>query len=188
MGAFNCQGAGWDPEERRIRGYPHCYKPVAGGVHVSDIEWDQAAEAAGGMGGAEEYAVYLSQQKKLLLSSPKSEPIEITLSPSSFEIFTFSPVRLLHGGARFAAVGLAGMLNSGGAILEMAEVAGGGGSVGVKVKGTGTFLAFSSEKPREMSLNGLAVGFEWLADDGKLTVLLPWKEEDGGVSELVFKY
>ncbi|CAA7388257.1 unnamed protein product [Spirodela intermedia] len=188
VGTFNCQGGGWDPEERRIRGYPHCYKPVAGGVHVSDVEWDQAAEAAGGMGSAEEYAVYLSQQKKLLLSSPKTEPIEITLLPSSFEIFTLSPVRRLHGGARFAAVGLAGMFNSGGAILEMAEVAAGGGSVRVKVKGGGTFLAFSSEKPREVSLNGLVVGCEWLAGDGKLTVRLPWKEEDGGVSDLSFTY
>ncbi|PIN15568.1 Galactinol--raffinose galactosyltransferase [Handroanthus impetiginosus] len=44
VGAFNCQGAGWDPKERRIKGYPQCYKPLSGSVHMNDIEWDEKNE------------------------------------------------------------------------------------------------------------------------------------------------
>ncbi|KAG0480024.1 hypothetical protein HPP92_010882 [Vanilla planifolia] len=53
LGAFNCQGAGWDPKARRIKGFPDCYKPISGTFHVKDIEWDQNEEAAA-MGKASE--------------------------------------------------------------------------------------------------------------------------------------
>ncbi|RXH74591.1 hypothetical protein DVH24_029312 [Malus domestica] len=60
IGGFNCQGAGWDPKEQRIKGFPDCYKPIHCSVHVSDIEWDQNLELAH-MGKAEEYIVHLNQ-------------------------------------------------------------------------------------------------------------------------------
>ena len=63
IGAFNCQGAGWDPKEQRIKGHSQCYKPMSGTVHVFDIEWDQKIEAAQ-MGKSEEYIVYLNQTEE----------------------------------------------------------------------------------------------------------------------------
>ncbi|MCD7450018.1 hypothetical protein HAX54_003074 [Datura stramonium] len=88
IGAFNCQGAGWDPKEKRIRGYSNCYKPMTGSVHVHDIEWDQLKEASE-MGKTEEYAVYLNQAEKLFLTKAASDTIPMSLEPSNFEIFSF---------------------------------------------------------------------------------------------------
>uniref|UniRef100_A0A6N2NEF2 Galactinol--sucrose galactosyltransferase n=1 Tax=Salix viminalis TaxID=40686 RepID=A0A6N2NEF2_SALVM len=118
IGAFNCQGAGWDPKEQRIKGYSECYKPISGSVHVTDIEWDQKKEAAR-MRQAEEFIVYLSQAEELLHASPQSEAIQITIQPSSFEIFSFVPVKKLGAGIDFAPVGLTDMFNSGGTIQDL---------------------------------------------------------------------
>ncbi|XLU60033.1 hypothetical protein S245_019242 [Arachis hypogaea] len=181
IGAFNCQGAGWDPKEHTFRGFPECYKAVEGSVHVSEVEWDQKDETVH-MGNAEEYAVYHNQAKKLHLMTPKSEPIRFTLQPSTFELFSFVAVTKLSGrnNIKFAPIGITNMFNNVGTIQELEYV-----EIGakVKVKGGGNFLAYSNESPKKFQLNGVDVPFEWLPD-GKLTVNLPWIQEDGGVSDL----
>jgi stachyose synthetase len=190
IGAFNCQGAGWDPKEQRIKGYSECYKPMSGSVHVSDIEWDQKIEAAQ-MGKAEEYIVYFNQSAELLLTTSKSDPIQITIQPSSFELFSFVPVKKLGPAAvKFAPIGLTNMFNSGGTIQELEyikSVAAAEESVEIKVKGGGNFLAYSSGSPKKCLLNGAEVAFEWLAS-GKLTLNLPWVEEAGGISDVTFVF
>lgn len=187
VGAFNCQGAGWDSKERRIKGHSECYKPMSGSVHVSDIEWDQKEEAAE-MGKAEEYAVYLNQEDKLLLAKTMSDAIQITIRPSSFEIFSFVPIKNLGPTNKFAPIGLTNMFNSEGTIksLNYAEN-GAGATVKIEVKGKGNFLAFSSGSPRKCYLNGAEVGFEWSADF-RLDLSMPWIEEAGGISEVIFVF
>lgn len=183
IGAFNCQGAGWDTKLHKFRGFPECYKPVCGSVHVSEIEWDQKKEAAH-MGEAKEYIVYMSQAEELSLMTPDSEPLKITMQPSTFELFSFVPVTKLKNNIMFAPIGLTNMFNSGGTIQEMACTMDG---VRLKVKGEGTFLAFSSESPMKCQLNGADVAFEWLPV-GKLRLNLAWDEEAGGVSSLELFY
>ncbi|KAK7259185.1 hypothetical protein RIF29_24785 [Crotalaria pallida] len=184
IGAFNCQGGGWDPKLHALRGFSECYKPISGSVHVTEVEWDQKKEAAY-MGKAEEYIVYLNQTEELLFMTPKSEPIQFTIQPSTFELYSFVPITKLGGGSiKFAPIGLTNMLNSGGTIqeLEYAER-----SAKVKVKGGGNFLAYSSETPKKVLLNGSEVSFKWLVD-GKLILKLPWIEEAGGVSDVEFSF
>ncbi|KAM7526975.1 hypothetical protein LguiB_030385 [Lonicera macranthoides] len=183
IGAFNCQGAGWDSKEQRIKGYSECYKPMLGSIHVGDIEWDQDKEAMA-MGEAEEYAVYLNQAEKLVLTMPSSDAIRITIQPSAFEIFSFVPVTGFGQAYKFAPIGLTNMFNSGGTIREF-EYSDSG--VKIKVKGGGDFLAYSSSPPKKCYLNGEEVGFQWLAD-GKLRLNLPWVEEAGGISNLGFDF
>ena len=115
VGAFNCQGAGWDTKEQRIKGYSQFYQPISGTVRINDIEWDQMKEASE-MGQAEEYAVYLNQAEKLLLVTPESDEIYITIQPSSFEIFSFVPIMKIGMNMKFAPIGLTNMFNSGGTI------------------------------------------------------------------------
>ncbi|XP_043708105.1 LOW QUALITY PROTEIN: stachyose synthase-like [Telopea speciosissima] len=187
IGAFNCQGAGWDPKEQRIKGYSECYKQMSGSAHVNEVEWDQKKEAAE-MGGAEEFAVYLNQAEELSLITPKSDVIHMTIQPSSFEIFSFVPIKKLGHTTKFAPIGLTNMFNSGGTIQELeyyessVEI-----SVKIKVKGGGKFLAYSNESPKKCCLNGIEVSFEWFAD-GKLNLDLPWKEECGGISDVCILY
>jgi stachyose synthetase len=188
IGAFNCQGAGWDPKEQRIKGYSECYKPLSVSVHVTDIEWDQKKEAAQ-MSEADEFIVYLNQAEELLLVSPESEAVQITIQPSTFEIFSFVPIKKLGGTSiSFAPVGLANMFNSGGTIQEVeyfdseAETC-----VKIEVKGGGSFLSYSNASPKKGFLNGAEAAFEWL-DNGKLALNLPWTETAGGVSNVAFLF
>ncbi|PIA38049.1 hypothetical protein AQUCO_02900116v1 [Aquilegia coerulea] len=188
VGAFNCQGAGWDPKERRIKGYSECYKPVSGLVHISDIEWDQKTETVE-MGSAEKYAVYLTESERLSVVATTSKAIEITIQPSSFEIFSFVPIQKLSPKVKFAPIGLTNVFNCGGTIQRLEygignelEI-----SVNIKVKGGGKFLAYSSGSPKKCYLNSVEVDFNWL-EDGKLTLILSWTEECGGISDVFFLF
>lgn len=187
IGAFNCQGAGWDPKEQRIKGYSHCYKPMSGSVHVRDIEWDQKIEAAQ-MGEAEEYVVYLSQAEEMHLTTPKSDASKIIIQPSTFELFSFVPVEKLSPTIKFAPIGITDMFNSGGTIQELEySKSGAEKNVKIKVKGGGNFKAYSSVSPKKCYLNRAEVAFEWLAS-GKLILNLPWAEEVSGISDVSFAF
>lgn len=189
IGAFNCQGAGWDPKERRIKGYKQCYKPLEGSVHVTDIEWDQNLEVLE-MGYADEYAIYLSESNSLLLMNPRSDPISIVINPSSFELFTFVPIKKLEESTSFAPIGLTSMLNIGGTLQELKykeKPEFGGPSVEMKIKGQGSFLAYSNRSPNKCLVNGEEVDFEWF-DEYKLEFNVVWIEEVGGVSNVVVQF
>ncbi|KAK6120143.1 hypothetical protein DH2020_046049 [Rehmannia glutinosa] len=183
IGAFNCQGAGWDPKEQRFKGYPKCYKPLSCSIHVSDIEWDQKNEAKI-MGEAEEYVVYLSEAEKLFTASRGSDPILITVEPSTFEIFSFVPIKKLGQGVKFAPIGLTNMFNSGGTVQGLLY---GESLAKIEVKGEGNFMVYSSVLPKKSYLNGAEVVFEW-SENGKLGLNVPWYEECGGISNVTFVF
>lgn len=189
IGAFNCQGAGWDPAEHRVRGYSHCYKPVSGNVRPTDVEWGQRKDTSS-MANASEYVVYRCQSEELLLKTPNSEPIQFTLQPSTFELFTFVPVTtmMIHGGVsvRFAPIGLVNMLNCGGTVVDV-EYRGDAGQVMVKLKGAGKLLVYSDVRPKQSLVDGREAAFEW-ENGGKVMVDVTWKQEKNGVSEVVFSY
>nr|CAB3490538.1 unnamed protein product [Digitaria exilis] len=186
VGAFNCQGAGWDPAEHRVRGYSHCYKPVSGEVRPADVEWRQREDTAA-MAKAGTYAVYRCQTEELVLMTQHSEPIQFTLQPSSFELFTFAPVTNIAGATqvRFAPIGLVNLLNCGGAIVDVEYPS--GGEVRMKVKGSGKLLVHSDVKPRRSLVDDCEAEFEW-GNGGKLMVDVTWKQEKDGVSDVVFCY
>ncbi|KAK9704738.1 hypothetical protein RND81_07G008000 [Saponaria officinalis] len=184
IGAFNCQGAGWDEKEKRIKGYKECYKSMEGHVHAKDVEWDQTLQGIE-MGDAHEYAVYLHQQASLLLMPSESEPMKVVLRPSSFELFSFAPVKKLGHAVKFAPVGLTNMFNSGGTIqgLEYEDLC-----AKMKIKGAGSFLAYSTASPKVCLVNGEKVEFEWCKTRNKLVFDLAWIHEHGGVSDVIVQY
>ena len=182
IGAFNCQGAGWDPAERRIRGCAHCYKPVSGTVQPADVEWRQRDDTAA-MANAAEYAVYKHHSGELVLMTRDSDPLHFTLQPSTYEIFTFATVMLLAGGGKFAPVGVVDMLNCGGTIVDVE----GHGDVRVRVKGAGRLVVYSSARPERIVVDGREAAFEY-GDGGKLEVDVEWKQDTEGVSDVVFCY
>lgn len=138
------------------------------------------------MGDAEEFAVYLDQSGELCLLTPESHAMEITIQPSTFELLTFVPIKQLGSTTKFAPIGLTDMFNSGGTLLELEYKD--ENRVEIKVKGGGSFLAYSNESPKKCCLNGGEVGFEWLPEDGRLTLIVPWVEEAGGVSDVSFVF
>ncbi|KAF2312728.1 hypothetical protein GH714_039787 [Hevea brasiliensis] len=114
VGVFNCQGAGWYPEEHKYKAYPQSYKSMSGVVSPHDIEWEQKDFTAV-YRNTEQFTVYLHRSDNLHMVKAKDQT-KITLQPSSFEIFTISPVLKHNKRAKFAPVGLENMFNSGGAV------------------------------------------------------------------------
>ncbi|XP_050235886.1 stachyose synthase [Mercurialis annua] len=183
IGAFNCQGAGWDPKERRIKGHPDCCKPLTATIHLTDIEWDQHKNTS----PPEEYIIYLNQADKLLINS---HAIQLTLQPSSFELFSFVPIKKLGPNVQFSPVGLTNMFNNGGTIQELEYCESGNDEFTVKigVKGGGNFLAYSNVSPNKCFLNDNEIAFNWFADDGRLNLKVSWNEEMGGISKISFVF
>ncbi|KAF3500239.1 hypothetical protein F2Q69_00039478 [Brassica cretica] len=188
IGAFNCQGAGWSPKEHRFKGYKECYMSVSGTIHVSDIEWDQNPEAEGSeVIYSGDYLVYKNQSEEILFMNSKSDGMEITLKPSSFDLFSFVPVTELgSSGVRFAPLGLINMFNCVGTVQEM-EVTG-GNSILIDVKGEGSFMAYSSSVPEKCYVGDKEAEFKWEEETGKLSFYVPWVEESGGISRLSFAF
>jgi stachyose synthetase len=172
VGVFNCQGAGWYPEEHKCKAYPQFYKSISGLVSPDDVEWEQK-DLTAQFRYTQQFAIYLHKADNLQLVRSK-EQISLTVQPTSFEILTVSPVHKLNERAKFAPIGLENMFNSGGSIefLEYGfkvDIS----TVKIKVKGSGTFLSYSSEKPKEIVLNGEKVEFEW-STNGILRFGIPW--------------
>lgn len=82
--------------------------------------WEFWVRFAGGNTMAEEYVVYLNLADELLHMTLKSDPFQITIKPSSFEIFTFVPVQNVGStNNKLAPIRLKNMFNSGGTIQEL---------------------------------------------------------------------
>lgn len=172
IGVFNCQGAGWYPEEHKCKAHPECYKTISGFVSPDDVEWEQKAFTAK-FRNNELFAIYLHKAGNLHLMKA-CEKLDITLQPSTFEIVTISPVYKISKKAKFAAVGLENMLNSGGAVEFLQhKLDGKTVTVLVKIKGAGKFFAYSSVEPVKVMLNNERIKFEW-SSDGVLKFEVPW--------------
>ncbi|PSR96710.1 Galactinol--sucrose galactosyltransferase [Actinidia chinensis var. chinensis] len=171
LGTFNCQGGGWCPETRRNKSVSECSRTVTCFVSPNDIEWNTERNPISTK-GVYTFAVYFFHQKKLNLLKP-SQTLEISLQPFDYELLTVSPVKNLpRNSVQFAPIGLANMLNSGGAIQSLVcddyE-----NTVRVGIRGSGEMKAFASEQPVSCQINGVDVDFGY-DDERVVTVQVPW--------------
>ncbi|KAI4350658.1 hypothetical protein L6164_005092 [Bauhinia variegata] len=168
VGVFNCQGGGWFPEIRSNKCAAECSRLVSTKTNPNDIEWKSRKNHIP-IEQVQLFALYYFQAKKLVLSG-LSENMEISLEPFNFELITVSPVTVLPGNSvKFAPIGLANMLNTGGAIQSLAF---GQNSAEVGVRGSGELKVFASEKPRACSIDGKPVDFEY--EEGMAVIQVPW--------------
>lgn len=141
---------------------------VTSKTNPKDIEWNSGKNPIP-IEGAQGFAMYMFKSKKLSLSKP-SEDIEISLEPFHFELITVSPVAVLTGkSVQFAAIGLANMLNTGGAIQSLSLK---GDSVEVGVRGAGEMRVYASIEPRDCKIDGRDVPFEY--EERMVIVQVPW--------------
>jgi raffinose synthase len=172
LGVFNCQGGGWNREARSNKGAAEFSHLISTKISIRDIEWNSGKNPIS-IEKVQLFALYFSQAKKLLLSSP-SDREEISLEPFDFELVTVSPVIttvLASKSVQFAPVGLVNMLNTGGAVqaLEFDEAQ---NMVQVGVRGTGEMRVFASERPSACRIDGKEVDFEF---EGSMVVIqVPW--------------
>lgn len=169
---FNCQGGGWFRETRTNKCAAEFSHLVSTKTNPKDIEWNTGKNPIS-IEGVHVFALYFSQAKKLVLSSP-SDSEEISLEPFNFELITVSPVTtVLHGKSvvQFAPIGLVNMLNTGGAIQSLAFDKA-QNLVEVGVKGKGEMRVFASERPSTCRIDGKEVDFEY---EGSMVVIkVPW--------------
>lgn len=88
-------------------------------------------------------------------------------------------MRQLSNGAAFAPIGLIKMFNSGGAIKQVDYESSKAGNVGLKVRGSGTFGAYSSVRPKRITLDDVEEHeFDYEESCGLLTLGLPFPERE----------
>ncbi|KAK7271648.1 hypothetical protein RJT34_27724 [Clitoria ternatea] len=170
LGVFNCQGGGWFREIRSNKCAAEFSHAVSTKTNPKDIEWNSGKTPIS-IEGVQVFALYFSQAKKLLLSSP-SDTEEITLEPFNFELITVSPVTVLPGkSVQFAPIGLVNMLNTGGAVQSFAfdEAH---SLVEIGVRGTGEMRVFASERPSTCRIDGKVVDFE--CEGSMVIIQVPW--------------
>lgn len=109
---------------------------------------------------------------------PKDAALPITLKTREYEVFTVVPVKELSNGVKFAPIGLVKMFNSGGAVKELRYESEKEAVFDMKVRGCGLFGAYSSIRPKRISVNMEEVGFEYKEDCGLVTIELGVPEKE----------
>ncbi|GJZ75589.1 probable galactinol--sucrose galactosyltransferase 5 [Tanacetum coccineum] len=180
VGAFNCQGGGWDRESRCNKCASDCSHVVTSTISPTDVEW-QNGNSPISVDSVHAFALYKFHEKKVILAKP-SDKLEISLEPFNFELITVSPITTLgYKSVEFAPIGLVNMLNSGGAIQSVDFVS---NLVRVGVKGTGEMRVFASEKPSKCHINGEKVDFKY--EEHMVIVQVPWPATSLSTVEYVF--
>ncbi|KAM3286724.1 putative galactinol-sucrose galactosyltransferase 5 [Capsicum chacoense] len=175
VGAFNCQGGGWDREVRRNICASQYSNAVTCQAGPKDVEWKHGTNPIY-VEGIDTFVLYSFKEKKLVLAKPTGT-VRITLEPFNFELLTVSPVTVLGSkSVQFAPIGLVNMLNTGGAIQSI-ELDDEVNSVGVEIKGAGEMRIFASQKPRTCKINGEVVPFGY--EDFMVVIDVPWSNPSG---------
>lgn len=156
VGAFNCQGAGWCRVAKKNLIHDQQPGTVSGVIRAQDVE-HLARVADHGWNG--DVVVY-SHVGGEVVYLPKNALLPVTLRSREYEVFTVVPLKHLPNGASFAAIGLLGMFNSGGAVREL-RFGGEDADVELRVRGSGTVGAYSSTKPTCVAVDSKAVGFSY---------------------------
>jgi hypothetical protein len=106
-----------------------------------------------------------------------SERRSIELGERGYEVFTFVPIQ-----RGFAAVGLAHLLNSHGAVVSTTWTD--ERSVAVSLRDGGPFVAYAARRPSAVELSGASIAFEYDQGSGALRVAVP----RGGSPELRVRF
>jgi raffinose synthase len=122
IGLFNCQGSFWDSMLHQYVRVPRRAVAVEARVCAVDVP-GFGTPGPSGKYPPGDYALYCHARRSLSVV-PSRTALTLELAPGGWEVVTIVPVKRPSGrtGPAFAAIGLGGMLNSGGAVLS-SEVA-----------------------------------------------------------------
>ncbi|KAK9080715.1 hypothetical protein SSX86_000473 [Deinandra increscens subsp. villosa] len=174
VGVFNCQGAGWCKDGKKILTHDEKPSTITGVIRAKDVNylpkvadstWDGDVVVYSHLGGE---LVYL----------PKDASIPVTLKPREYEVFTVVPVSKLSSGVSFAPIGLTKMFNSGGAISELRYNMEKQGDVQLKVRGSGVFGAYSTRKPSRVIIDSNETEFGYEEGSGFVSIKLSVPEKE----------
>lgn len=183
VGAFNVQGVAWSRathENVVLDAAPHavtarvCAADVSHVSHGTDALDGAAAVAAVASGDG--HAAWLHRASRLTLLPQPSDTVELTLAHREWEVVTLAPLQQRRA-VTWAAIGLADMLNSGGAVRASELIDGAGGvQVRLVTRGAGRFVAYCWPAPTRVLIDGgdgEPLPFVWAEENGQLTLTLP---------------
>lgn len=170
IGVFNCQGAGWCRVGKKNLIHDQQPAMITGSVRAKDVDSLHSVAGDGWKGNA----ILYSHLGGEVIYLPKDTAFPVTLKSREYEVFTVVPVIELRSGASFAPIGLIKMFNSGGAVkqLRCETTEEGATVVAAKVRGSGTFGAYSSIRPKRIVVGGKDAEFGYDCSCGLVTLAL----------------
>ncbi|RZC65960.1 hypothetical protein C5167_009644 [Papaver somniferum] len=174
MGVFNCQGAGWCNVGKKNLIHEELPGTITGVIRAKDVAYLPKIAEEGWNGDTVMYS-HLGGEVVYL---PKNASLPITLRTREYEVFTVVPVKELSSQASFAPIGLIKMFNSGGAIKELKHESEKSGIVNMKVRGCGVFGAYSSVRPKRITVDLKETEFTYEEVSGFVTLTLETPKEE----------
>ncbi|KAL5972343.1 flavodoxin-like fold protein [Asimina triloba] len=174
VGVFNCQGAGWCRVGKTNLIHDHQPCTITGVVRSKDVAYLPKIADNGWNGDSVLYS-HLGGEVFYL---PKDVSLPVTLKSREYEVFTVVPVKQLSNGASFAPIGLIKMFNSGGAVKELRHEAERSSMVKMKVRGCGVFGAYSSIRPKRITVDEEEAEFTFDERFGLVSLVLRVPNEE----------
>ncbi|PWA98961.1 seed imbibition 1 [Artemisia annua] len=174
VGVFNCQGAGWCKDGKTMITHDEEPPTITGFIRAKDVNYLPKVADSTWSGDAVVYS-HIGGELVYLL---KNASIPVTLKSREYEVFTVVPVKKLSSGVSFAPIGLTKMFNSGGAIVELNYDVEKQGTVELKVRGGGTFGAYSSKRPVRVNIDSKETGFRYEEGTGLISIELSVPEKE----------
>ncbi|KAK1293491.1 putative galactinol--sucrose galactosyltransferase 1 [Acorus calamus] len=174
LGVFNCQGAGWCRVGKKNLIHDEQPGTITGVIRAKDVEYLPRVAKDGWKGNAIIYA-HLGGETVYL---PKNASLPVTLKSREYEVFTVVPVHEFSNGTSFAPIGLMKMFNSGGAVKELNYKSDKSEIVGMKVRGCDMFGAYSSTKPKRITVENKETEFIYDEGSGLVSFVLGVPEKD----------
>uniref|UniRef100_A0A5B7BDP3 galactinol--sucrose galactosyltransferase n=1 Tax=Davidia involucrata TaxID=16924 RepID=A0A5B7BDP3_DAVIN len=174
VGVFNCQGAGWCKVGKKNVIHDEQPGTITGVIGSKDVDYLPRVADDGWTGDA----ILYSHLGGELVYLPKNTSLPITLKAREYEVFTVVPVKGLSSGASFAPIGLIKMFNSGGAVKELKYESETSATVGMRVCGCGIFGAYSSVRPKRITVDAEEMEFGYEQGSGLITLALRVPKEE----------
>ncbi|XP_073306209.1 probable galactinol--sucrose galactosyltransferase 2 [Primulina huaijiensis] len=180
VGVFNCQGAGWCKTAKKTRIHDASPGTLTSSVQVTDV--DTLSQIAGSDWNG--VAIVYAHKSGEIILLPKGASLPVTLKALEYELFHFCPVKIIATDVSFAPIGLLGMFNSGGAVEQFdfhkapecdSPAA---ATVTLKVRGSGLFGVYCSQRPQKCIMDGMDAEFNYKAETGLVTLIIPVPEEE----------
>lgn len=204
VGAFHVQGVAWNFETNGNQVLDGSPAPLTATVRPHDV--DTLRRGSDSDAG---FAVWSHKSESLQVLGKGSDSITVLLEHRDFDLFTFAPIqRAFEGTVRWAPIGLANMMNSGGALeyagpLEQTTTTTSENkipvglfskqpkqrhrstTVDITTRGPGRFVAYCIPAPssilignRDNTRSSAELAFSYDKETGQLTFELP-PESDG---------
>lgn len=169
IGAFNVQGVSWNFDTHENEVNDPNPSSVTAMVKPHDVESLRSNNGP--------FAVWKHQSSSLEFLPTGDSVVKATLNHRGWDIFTIVPINFVND-LMFAPIGLADMMNTGGAVFESRPMQQSDDDAVIttaqfKSKGPGRFVAFTNRRPARVLLNGKDLPYNHYADDCELSIDLP---------------